>query len=67
YQVSAPTVSEAFPTIAATLDRLARFRTEVFGALVPGGATAQTRRERNARLAGVARRYGIPFRGIGAE
>ena len=67
YQVSAPTVSEAFPTIAATLDRLARFRTEVFGALVTGGATAQTRRERNARLTAVAQRYGIPFRGIGAE
>jgi hypothetical protein len=67
YQVSAPTVSEAFPTIAATLDRLARFRTEVFGALVTGGATAETRRERNARLMAVAQRYGIPFRGIGAE
>ena len=67
YQVSAPTVSEAFPTIAAALDRLARFRTEVYGALVTGGATGEARRERNARLRAVAQRYGIPFRGIGAE
>lgn len=67
YQVSAPTVSEAFPTIAAALDRLARFRTEVYGALVTGGATGEARRERNARLRAVAQRYGIPFRGIGAD
>jgi hypothetical protein len=67
YQVAAPTVSEAFPTIATALDRLARFRTEVYGALVPGGATGEARRERNARLTAVAQRYGIPFRGIGAE
>jgi hypothetical protein len=67
YQVSAPTVSEAFPTIAATLDRLARFRTEVYGALATGGASREARKERNARLTAVAQRYGIPFRGIGAE
>ena len=67
YQVSAPTVSEAFPTIAATLDRLARFRTEVFSALATGGASREARRERNARLTAVAQRYGISFRGIGAE
>jgi hypothetical protein len=67
YRVSAPTVAEAFPAVAATLDRLARFRTEVYGAMVTGGGTVEARRERNARLAAVAQRYGIPFRGIGAE
>jgi hypothetical protein len=67
YRVSAPTVSERYPTIAGTLDRLARFRAEVYGALVPGGATREARKERNARLTAVAQRYGVPFRGIGAE
>jgi hypothetical protein len=67
YRVSAPTVSERYPAIATTLDRLARFRTEVYGALVPGGATLQTRKDRDARLRAVARRYGIPSGGIGGE
>lgn len=67
YRVSAPTVSERYPAIAATLDRLARFRTEVYGALVPGGATLRARQDRDARLRAVVQRYGIPSRGIGAE
>lgn len=67
YEASAPKVSQRYPAIATTLDRLARFRTEVYSALVTGGATADARRERNARLTAVAQRYGIPFRGIGAE
>lgn len=67
YQVSAPTVSERYPSIAASLDRLARFRAEVYGALVPGGVTLDARRERNSRLRAVGERYGIPTRGIGAE
>ncbi|HEX9148255.1 MAG TPA: hypothetical protein VF958_03755 [Thermoanaerobaculia bacterium] len=67
YRVSAPTVSDRYPVIAATLDRLARFRTEVYSALATGGASGEARKERNARLTAVAQRYGIPFRGIGAE
>jgi hypothetical protein len=67
YRVSAPTVSARYPAIAASLDRLARFRAEVYGALVPGGATAAARKERDARLRAVAQRYGIPSRGIGVE
>lgn len=67
YQVSAPTVAERHPEVAAHLDRLARFRAEVYGALVPGGATPEARRDRNARLREVARRYGLPVEGIGAD
>jgi hypothetical protein len=67
YRVSAPTVFERYPAIAATLDRLARFRAEVYGALVPGGATREARRDRDERLRAVARRYGIPSGGIGNE
>jgi hypothetical protein len=67
YQVSAPTVAGRYPEIAASLDRLARFRAEVFGALVPGGATPQARRERNALLRAVAQRYGVSTKGIGHE
>lgn len=67
YRVSAPTVSQLYPSIAATLDRLSRFRAEVYGALVPGGATPEARKERNRRLREVATRYGISTRGIGVE
>ena len=49
------------------LVRLARFRAEVYGALVPGGATPEARRERDARLRAVARRYGLPTEGIGVD
>jgi hypothetical protein len=67
YRVSAPTVAESFPAVAAHLDRLAQFRAEVYGALVPGGATAESRRQRDARLRDVARRYGLPAGGIGGS
>jgi hypothetical protein len=67
YRVSAPTVAERHPEVAAHLDRLARFRAEVYGALVPGGATPEARRDRNARLREVARRYGLPVEGIGGS
>lgn len=67
YRVSAPTVAERHPEAAAHLDRLARFRAEVFGALVPGGATPEARRDRDSRLREVARRYGLPVEGIGAD
>jgi hypothetical protein len=67
YRVAAPTVAERYPDVAAHLDRLARFRAEVFAALVPGGATREARRDRDARLREVVRRYGLPAEGIGAE
>ena len=67
YRVSAPTVAERYPDAAAHLDRLARFRAEVYGALVTGGATRDARRERDSRLRVVARRYGLPVEGIGEQ
>jgi hypothetical protein len=65
HRVSAPTVTERYPSVAAHLDRVSRFRLEVYGALVGGGATPEARRQRDARLRGVARRYGLSVRGIG--
>jgi hypothetical protein len=67
YRVSAPTVAERHPEVAAHLDRLARFRAEVYGALVPGGGTPEARRDRDSRLREVARRYGLPVEGIGGS
>jgi len=67
YASLAPTVAADYPRIAEQLDRLVRFRTEVFEALIPGGETAAARRERDARLATVARRYGLPPEGIRAR
>jgi hypothetical protein len=64
-RVSAPTVTERYPSVGAHLDRVTRFRLEVYGALVGGGATPEARRERDARLREVARRYGLPLGGIG--
>ncbi|MEO8190696.1 MAG: hypothetical protein ABI682_10185 [Acidobacteriota bacterium] len=64
YRSSAPTVLQRYPGYAEHLDRLARFRLEVFLALVPGGETPAASRERDARIADVARRYGIVPRGI---
>ncbi len=67
YRVSAPTFADRYPIAAAHLDRLAHFRAEVYGALVPGGATAEARRQRDAQLREVARRYGLPVGGIGGS
>jgi hypothetical protein len=47
------------------LDRLARFRIEVFEALIPGAVTPEAVRQRDERLRAVARRYGLPVAGIG--
>ena len=58
-RVSAPTVTERYPAVGAHLDRVTRFRLEVYGALEGGGAKPAARRERDARLREVARRYGI--------
>lgn len=67
YAAAAPAVASAYPSITATLDRLARFRAEVFEALIPGGATGEAARRRDGRLRDVARRYGLPAGGIGGS
>ena len=65
YAAAAPAVASAYPSITASLDRLARFRAEVFEALIPGGATPDAARQRDDRLRAVARRHGLPLSGIG--
>ena len=65
YSSAGPAVGAAYPLMAARLDRLIRFRVEVFDALVPGGATREAAHVRNERLRAVARRYGLPVKGIG--
>jgi hypothetical protein len=67
YDAAAPAVASAYPSTTACLDRLARFRAEVFEALIPGGATSEAVRRRNERLRAVARRYGLSAEGIGAR
>ncbi len=64
YRSSAPTILQRYPGYAEHLDRLARFRLEVYGALLSGGETRRAQRERDARIADVARRYGIAPTGI---
>jgi len=64
YAAAAPAVASAYPSTTACLDRLAKFRAEVFGALIPGGATSESRRQRDQRLRAVARRYGLPAEDI---
>lgn len=64
-RVSAPTVIGRYPAVGDHLDRVTRFRLEVYGALEGGGATPAARRERDARLREVARRYGLSPEGIG--
>jgi hypothetical protein len=65
YPAAAPAVSSAYPSITTCLDRLARFRAEVFEALIPGGATPEAARSRDERLRAVARRFGLPVSRIG--
>ena len=67
YVSQAPAVAAAYSDVADRLDRLARFRLEVFEALTPGGETASAQHERDERLRAVARRYGLPAEGIGAR
>jgi hypothetical protein len=64
YADAAPAVATAYPSAIGCLDRLARFRAEVFEALIPGGATPEAGRRRDERLRAVARRYGLPAEGI---
>ena len=65
YAAAAPAVASAYPSVTACLDRLARFRGEVFAALISGGGTSETARLRNERLRAVALRYGLPAKDIG--
>jgi hypothetical protein len=67
YRSAAPALFALAPDIAADLDRLSRFRAEVFEALIPGGATPAARHERDARLRVVAGRYGLPEQEFGGE
>jgi hypothetical protein len=65
YESAAPAVAAAYPAMAARLDRLARFRLEVFEALIPGGSTPEAAGRRDENLRVLARRYGLPVSGIG--
>jgi len=67
YHLAAPTVTSRFPVVAEQLDRLRRFRLELFEALVPGGTTPESRRERDERVRQLARRWGLPVEGIGGR
>lgn len=67
HAVSAPTVIERYPSVGTHLDRVTRFRLEVYGALEGGGATPEARRQRDSRLREVARRYGLSVEGIGGR
>jgi hypothetical protein len=64
YRAAARTMTEKYPRVAEHLDRIARFRAEIFVALVEGGQTEEARRQRHDRVAEVARRYGVPTEGI---
>jgi hypothetical protein len=66
YTAAAPAVVSAYPSTTECLDRLAKFRAEVFAALIPGGATPEAGRQRDERLRAVARRYGLPAKDIGS-
>jgi len=67
YRVAAPTAASRYPTAANYLDRLLRFRAELFEALVEGGATPEARRQRDERVRNLARRWELPVDGIGGR
>jgi len=67
YQQTAAVLTSRHPRAAATLDRISRFRAEVFRALLPGGDDLASRRKRAERLREVALRYGIPSDRIDAR
>jgi hypothetical protein len=67
YRTSAPVVMAISPVLADRLDRLSRFRVEVFEALVPGGVSPEARRTRDDGLRKLCRRYGLAAEGIGGE
>jgi hypothetical protein len=65
HPISAPILTERYPGVGAQLDRVTRFRLEVYGALEGGGATPEARRRRDEKLREVAKRYGLSTEGIG--
>lgn len=65
YRVSAPSFAGAYPLLAEHLDRITRFRTEIFNALVSGSESIEARRLRDTRTREVAARYRLPVEGIG--
>jgi hypothetical protein len=65
HAVSAPILTERYPVVGAQLDRVTRFRLEVYGALEGGGATPEARQGRDEKLREVAKRYGLSTEGIG--
>ena len=67
WRAVAPTFVSRYTRVAEVLDRLTRFRAEVFEALVGTGQTLADRQDRARRLAEVARRWGIPAEEIGAR
>jgi len=67
YRSSAPTLGTMYPNIAEALDRIARFRVEVFSAFLGGGDSLEARRARAARLTDVALRWRIPATAIDAR
>lgn len=67
YRAVAPTIAERYPRVEDHLDRIARFRLDVYDTLIEGGATPEARRDRDARMRELARRYRIPVGGIGGS
>lgn len=67
YRTSAPTLTERNPRVGEALDRISKFREDVFAALLGGGGDLAGRRERAAKLAELARRWGIPSGEIDAR
>ena len=67
YRTSAPVVVAISPVLADQLDRLSRFRAEVFEALLSGGVSPEARRQRDTTLRELVRRYGLAAEGIGEE
>jgi hypothetical protein len=67
YRAIAPAFATRYPAIADHLERLARFRLELYDALVPAGESPDARRAREDGVRRVAVRYRIPVGGIGAR
>jgi hypothetical protein len=65
YAVTAAAVAASFSAITNALDRLQAFRADVLEALAGAAGSEEARRQRDERLREVARRYGLPTKGIG--
>jgi hypothetical protein len=66
-RTSAPTLDARYPNISEALDRLARFRVEVFSDLLGSGDSVASRQARASRLRDVALRWRIPAAAIDAR